>query len=101
MNVPAASTVNATPGDVARSITRAWLAYFIVVSIIGMVLSFVIGGIFTYVATSMMGSPMMMRMSIWVVSIIVNAPISYLVFQWAVRSKVLPAVIVWNVGGEA
>jgi hypothetical protein len=49
----------------------------------------------------MMGSPMMMRMSIWVVSIIVNAPISYLVFQWAVRSKVLPAVIVWNVGGEA
>jgi hypothetical protein len=34
----------------------------------------------------------------WAVSIVVNAPISYLVFQWAVRSKVLPAVVDWNTG---
>ena len=98
MNTPAPVVANATPGDIARSITRAWLLYFIVVSIIGFVLSFVIGGLFTYLATSMSGSPTMMRMSFWGVSLLVNAPISYLVFQWAVRSKVLPAVVLWNAG---
>jgi hypothetical protein len=49
----------------------------------------------------MMGSPTMMRISLWTVSLLVNAPISYLVFQWAVRSKVLPAVVEWNAGDGA
>ena len=98
MNTTAPAAANATPGDIARSITRAWLGYFIVMSVVGIVLSFVIGGIFAYLATSLYSSPMMMRMSVWAVSIVVNAPISYLVFQWAVRSKVLPAVILWNAG---
>ena len=88
----------ATPGDVARSITRAWITYFVIITVIGMVLSFVIGGIFSYVAQSMMGNPMAMRVSIWAVSIAVNAPISFLVFHWAVRNKVLPAVLDWNAG---
>jgi hypothetical protein len=101
MNTPAPAVANATPGDIARSITRAWLVYFIAVSVIGFVLSFVIGGIFTYLATSMMGSPTMMRISLWTVSLLVNAPVSYLVFQWAVRSKVLPAVVEWNAGDGA
>ena len=98
MNAPAAAATNATPAQVASSITRAWITYFLVVTVIGMVLSFVIGGIFSYVAQSMMGSPMAMRMSIWAVSLLINAPISFLVFHWAVRNKVLPAVLDWNAG---
>lgn len=95
------SPVAATPAQVGTSITRAWIAYFVVVSAIGFVLSFIIGGIFSYVASSMMSSPMAMRLSIWVVSLVINAPISFLVFTWAVRSKVLPAVLDWNTGGNA
>ena len=51
MNTTAPAAANATPGDIARSITRAWLGYFIVMSVVGIVLSFVIGGIFAYLAT--------------------------------------------------
>jgi hypothetical protein len=95
MNVPA---TRATPGTVASSITRAWLGYFVIVSVVGFVLSFIIGGIFGYLAQSMLGSPTMMRLSIWVVSLAINAPISFIVFHWAVRGKVLPAVLEWNAG---
>ena len=98
MNAPA---VRSTPGEVAGSITRAWLTYFIIMSVVGIVLSFVIGGIFNYVAQSMTGNPTLMRLSVWTISIAVNAPISFLVFHWAVRGKVLPAVLAWNAGGEA
>jgi ABC-type amino acid transport system permease subunit len=101
MNTPDPAIARATPGEVASSITRAWIAYFLVVTVVGMVLSFVIGGIFNFVARSMMDNPMAMRMAIWTVSIVVNAPISFLVFQWAVRGKVLPAVLDWNAGGGA
>jgi len=100
MSTPPPVPVNATPGGVARSITSAWLVYFLTMAVVGMLLSFIIGGIFTYMASMLGSSPTMMRISVWVVSIIVNAPISYLVFQWAVRSKVLPAVILWNTGGD-
>ena len=97
MNAP--SPVAATPAQVGSSITRAWLVYFIVVSVVGFVLSFVIGGIFNYIASSMTSSPTALRLSVWIVSLMINAPISFLVFTWAVRSKVLPAVLDWNVGG--
>jgi len=40
-----------------------------------------------------------MRAVFILMSVAVNAPVSFLAFQWAVRSKVLPAVIVWNLGG--
>ena len=96
MNAPAATT--ATPAQVGSSITRAWIAYFLTVTVIGLVLSFVIGGIFSYVAQLTGSSPMMMRMSIWAVSLLINAPISFVVFTWAVRRKVLPAVMEWNAG---
>ena len=100
MNAP--TPVTATPAQVGSSITRAWIAYFLVVTVIGMVLSFVIGGIFNYVASSMMGmGPMSMRIGIWTLSLLINAPISFLVFTWAVRRKVLPAVLEWNAGGPA
>ena len=95
MNAPVAK---ATPGNVASSITRAWLGYFIVMAVVGIVLSLVIGGAFNYLAQTLAGNPLAMRVSFWAVSIAVNAPISYLVFHWAVRGKVLPAVLEWNIG---
>lgn len=91
-------TPNATPAQVASSITRAWIAFFIVISVVGFVLSFVVGGIFGFLAQSMSSNPMLMRMSVWIVSLAINAPISFLVFHWAVRNKVLPAVLDWNAG---
>ena len=30
-----------------------------------------------------------------VVGVIVNAPISFVLFQWAVRSNVVPAILSW------
>ena len=97
----ASPATQATPGEVAGSITRAWLGYFIVMAVVGLVLSIVIGGIFNFLARSMTGSPAMMQLSIWATSLLIHAPISWLVFHWAVRGKVLPAVLLWNAGGPS
>jgi hypothetical protein len=94
-------TTNATPAQVASSITRAWIGFFIAISLVGFVLSLVIGSIFSLLAQSMSGNPLLMRLSIWVVSVAINAPLSFLLFHWAVRNKVLPAVLDWNAGGSA
>jgi hypothetical protein len=91
----------ATPREVANEITRAWLAYFAVVTIAGIVLSLLVGGVFQFLVRFMAGEPWMMRIAIMAVSIAVNAPVSFVVFQWAVRGKVVPATLAWAVSGAA
>ena len=91
----------ATPREVANEITRAWLAYFVVVTIAGIVLSLLIGGVFQFLVRFMGGEPWLMRIAIMAVSIAVNAPVSFLVFQWAVRGKVVPATLAWAISGSA
>lgn len=99
MSTSADSTVQAaTPPEVASATTRAWLAYFIVVTVAGIVLSLLIGGVFQWLARMMDGDPLSMRLAIMAVSIAVNAPISFLAFQWAVRGKVVPATLAWALG---
>ena len=99
MSTSADSTVQAaTPPEVARATTRAWLAYFIVVTIAGIVLSLLIGGVFQWLARMMDGDPLTMRLAIMALSIAVNAPISFVAFQWAVRGKVVPATLAWAMG---
>ena len=98
MNTPAA-TAAGTPREIGRSITRAWIAYFVVITLIGIVLNLMLSGVYGLVVGSMMGSPMLMRIGFIFIGILVNAPVSFLAFQWAVRGKVLPAIIDWNAGG--
>jgi hypothetical protein len=94
------TAANATPPVVAQQITRAWIGYFLVVTVAGIVLSFLVGGIFQLMVRAFEGNPYTMRFAIMAVSILVNAPVSFLVFQWAVRSKVVPAVLAWSLSGE-
>ena len=82
-----------TPREVARSITRAWIGYFIVVTVVGAVLSLLVGGIYQFVANAVGGSPMLVRLAIMAVGILINAPVSFLVFHWAVRGKVVPSIL--------
>ena len=94
------AAANATPRAVADQITSAWVGYFLVVTVVGIVLSFVVGGIFQLLVRAFEGNPYAMRFAIMAVSIAVNAPVSYLAFQWAVRRKVVPAVLAWSLTGE-
>jgi len=95
------AAANATPQAVAQQITRAWIGYFLVVTVAGIVISLVIGGLFQLLVRTFEGNPYAMRFAIMAVSIAVNAPVSYLAFQWAVRSKVVPTVQAWMLTGEA
>jgi hypothetical protein len=97
MNTNAAA--NATPRAVAQQITRAWIGYFLVVTVAGIVLSILVGGIFQLLVRAFEGNPYTMRLAITAVSILVNAPVSFLAFQWAVRRKVVPAVLAWTLSG--
>ena len=99
MNATAPDPVNATPREIAREITRAWIGYFIVVTIVGAILSLLVGGIYGAIANAVGGNSVAMRLSIIAVSIVINAPVSFIVFQWAVRSKVVPAILNWRAGG--
>ena len=94
------AAASATPPAVAQQITRAWIGYFVVVTVVGIVLSFVVGGLFQLIVRAFEGDPYKMRFAITAVSILVNAPVSFLVFHWAVRGKVVPAVLAWTVSGE-
>ena len=98
MNANANDAPNATPREIAREITRAWFGYFIVVTIVGAVLSVLVGGIYGAVANAVGGNAVAVRLAIIAISIVINAPISFLVFQWAVRSKVVPAILAWRAG---
>jgi hypothetical protein len=40
-----------------------------------------------------------MRLAINAVSILVNAPVYFLAYEWAVRRKVVPAVLAWTLSG--
>jgi hypothetical protein len=91
----------ATPRVVAQHITRAWVGYFLVVTVAGVVLSFVVGGLFQLMVRTFDGNPYAMRFAIMAASVAVNAPVSYLAFQWAVRAKVVPAVQAWTLTGDA
>ena len=95
------AVANATPRAVAQQITRAWVAYFLVVTVAAIVLSFVVSAIFGLLMRAFADNPYAMRFAIMAVSILVNAPVSYLAFQWAVRAKVVPAVQSWALTGEA
>jgi hypothetical protein len=94
------AAANATPPAVAQQITRAWIGYFVVVTVVGIVLSFLVGGIFQLMVRAFEGDPYTMRFAIMLVSVLVNAPVSFLAFQWAVRGKVVPAVLAWTLTGE-
>ena len=87
------SEVAATPRQIARGITRAWIAYFIVVTIVGAVLSLLVGGVYRFVAEAVGDNSMLVRLAIMAVSVVVNAPVSFLVFHWAVRGKVVPSIL--------
>ena len=94
------AAANATPRAIAQRITSAWIGYFIVVTVVGIVISFVVSGIFGLLVRAFEGTPYAMRFAIMAASIAINAPVSYLAFQWAVRSKVVPAVQAWTLTGD-
>ena len=98
-NVSAAPA--ATPRVVAGEITRAWIAYFLVVTVVGLVLSLLVGGVYQLVARTLEGDPGKLRFAVTAVSIALNAPVSFLAFQWAVRRKVVPATLAWAAGAPA
>jgi uncharacterized membrane protein len=98
MSTNATPALPATPREVAGAITRAWLAYFIVATVAGVGVSLLVGGVYQWLARAMSGGPGTMRFAIMAVSIAINAPISFLAFQWAVRRKVVPATLAWATG---
>lgn len=91
----------ATPRVVAGEITRAWIAYFLVVTVAGLVLSLLVGGVYQLLARTLDGDPGKLRFAITAASIAVNAPVSFLAFQWAVRRNVVPATLAWATGAPA
>src|SRR5574338_615918 len=99
MDPNAAAT--ATPRAVARQITRAWVGYFLVVTVAAIVLSVVVSAVVGLLVRVFADNPYAMRVAIMAVSILVNAPVSYLAFPWAVRGKVVPPVQSWLLSGEA
>jgi len=92
MSTPAAS---GTPSEVGSAITKAWLLYFVVHTVIMIVVNLALGGVYSAIIGSFAHSPMLMRLSYMVVGLVINAPISFVLFQWAVRSNVVPAFISW------
>jgi len=95
MSTPAASLPAGTPREVASSITKAWVLYFAVYTVIIIVLNLLLGGVYAAILSSMASNPMLMRLGFMVVGVVVNAPISFVLFQWAVRSNVVPAILSW------
>ena len=100
MSIPAASVSSGTPREVASSITKAWLLYFVVYTVIIIVLNLVLGSVYAAVVRVLAGNPMLMRIGFMMVSVVVNAPISFVLFQWAVRSNVVPAILGWAMTPE-
>ena len=98
MSTNAMPAASATPREVAGAITRAWLAYFIIATVAAVVVSLLVGGVYQWLVRAMPGSPGALRVAIMAVSIAINAPISFLAFQWAVRGKVVPATLAWATG---
>ena len=95
MNTPAASLPAGTPREVAASITKAWLIYFAVYTVIIIVLNLLLGGVYTAIVGAFASNPLLMRLGFMVVGIVINAPISFVLFQWAVRGNVVPAILSW------
>ena len=98
MSANASPAPAATPRVVAGEITRAWIAYFLIVTVAGLVLSLLVGSVFQLLVRTLEGDPGKLRFAIMAVSIAVNAPVSFLAFQWAVRRKVVPATLAWAAG---
>jgi sorbitol-specific phosphotransferase system component IIBC len=101
MSTPAASLPAGTPPEVSASITKAWLLYFVVYTVIIIVLNLVLGSVYAAVVTALAGNPMLMRIGFMLVSVVVNAPVSFFLFQWAVRSNVVPAILGWAMTPES
>jgi cellulose synthase/poly-beta-1,6-N-acetylglucosamine synthase-like glycosyltransferase len=100
MSTPAASLPAGTPREVSSSITKAWLLYFVVYTVVGTVLSLVLGSVYAAIATAMAGNPLLTRIGFMLVAVVVNAPVSFVLFQWAVRSNVVPAILGWAMTPE-
>ena len=96
MGTPATSLPAGTPPEVASSITRAWLLYFVVHTVILMVINLALGSVYTALLSSLASNPWLMRIGYMAVGLVINAPISFVLFQWAVRSNVVPAILSWS-----
>jgi len=95
MSTPAASLTAGTPREVSSAITKAWLLYFVVYTVIIIVLNLVLGGVYSSIISVFASNPILMRLGFMVVGVVVNAPISFVLFQWAVRANVVPAFLNW------
>jgi len=95
MSTPAASLPAGTPREVASSITKAWLLYFIVHTVIMIVINLALGSVYAALLSSLASNPWLMRIGYMAVGLVINAPISFVLFQWAVRSNVVPAILSW------
>jgi cellulose synthase/poly-beta-1,6-N-acetylglucosamine synthase-like glycosyltransferase len=95
MSTPAASLPAGTPREVASSITTAWLLYFAVHTVIMIVVNLALGSVYTALLSSLASNPWLMRIGYMAVGLVINAPISFVLFQWAVRSNVVPAILSW------
>jgi hypothetical protein len=97
MSIPPNEAIAGTPPEIASAITRAWIGYFVLITIVGIVLNLALGGVYSMLAANMQGNYWLMRIGFFAVGIAINAPISFFAFQWAVRGKVVPAIISWTV----
>jgi hypothetical protein len=95
MSTPAASLPAGTPREVASSITRAWLLYFVVHAGIMIAVNLALGSVYGILLSSLASNPWLMRIGYVAVGLVVNAPISFVLFQWAVRGNVVPAMLYW------
>jgi len=95
MNTPSNDFIAGTPTEIASAITRGWFVYFVLVTIAGIVLNVALSSVYQMLAANMQGNYWMMRIGFFAVGISINAPVSFFAFQWAVRGKVVPAIIGW------
>jgi uncharacterized membrane protein len=95
MSTPAATLPAGTPREVASSITKAWLVYFALYTVVIIVLNLLLGGVYSAIVSRFASNPMLMRLGFMLVGVVINAPISFVLFQWAVRGHVVPAILSW------
>jgi hypothetical protein len=95
MSTPATSLPAGTPPEVASSITKAWLLYFAIYTVIIITLNLLLGSVYAAILSAFASNPMLMRLGFMLVGVIVNAPISFVLFQWAVRANVVPSILAW------
>jgi sorbitol-specific phosphotransferase system component IIBC len=101
MSTHAASLPAGTPREVASSITKAWLLFFAVHTVIMIAVNLALGSVYAALLSSLASNPLLMRLGYMVVALVVNAPISFVLFQWAVRGNVVPAILSWAQPADA